>query len=47
MINNRIAMAPIAIAGLVNSDGILTQRAIDYYVAAMQNGTMRKLRGPG
>ena len=30
-IKNRIAMAPMGIAGLVNPDGSLTQRAIDYY----------------
>jgi hypothetical protein len=31
LINNSIAMAPIAIAWLVNPDGTLTQRAMDHY----------------
>ena len=31
-IKNRIAMAPMEIIGMINPDGSLTQRAIDYYV---------------
>jgi len=38
LINNRIAMAHIGIGGLVNPDGTLTQRAIDYYVERTKGG---------
>ena len=38
MIKNRIAMAPIGIFGLINPDGSLTQRAIDYYVERAKGG---------
>jgi len=38
LISNRITMAPMAIAGLVNPDGTLTQRAIDYYVERAKGG---------
>ncbi len=37
-IKNRIAMAPMEIIGMINSDGSLTQRAIDYYVERAKGG---------
>ena len=38
-LKNRIAMAPMGITGLVEPDGRLSQRAIDYYVARAKGGT--------
>ena len=38
-VKNRIAMAPMGIMGLTESDGKLSQRAIDYYVARAKGGT--------
>jgi len=38
LINNRIAMAPMATGGLLNPDGTLTQRAMDYYVERAKGG---------
>jgi 2-enoate reductase len=35
---NRIAMAPIRTGGLVNPDGSLTQRCIDYYLERARGG---------
>ncbi|MFC2042069.1 FAD-dependent oxidoreductase [Chloroflexota bacterium] len=37
-IKNRIAMGPMLIAGLINPDGSLTQRAIDYYIERAKGG---------
>ena len=37
-IKNRIAMAPMGIAGLVNSDGSPGPRAIDYYIERARGG---------
>jgi 2-enoate reductase len=37
-IKNRIAMAPMGLAGLVNSDGSLGSRAIDYYMERVRGG---------
>jgi len=37
-VKNRIVMAPMGIVGLVESDGRLSQRAIDYYVARAKGG---------
>jgi 2-enoate reductase len=37
-IKNRIAMAPMGLAGLVNIDGSLSQRAIDYYIERARGG---------
>ena len=37
-IKNRIVMAPMGIIGLAESDGRLSQRAIDYYVARARGG---------
>jgi 2-enoate reductase len=38
-IENRIAMAPMAILGMWNVDGSLNQRAIDYYLERARGGT--------
>jgi 2-enoate reductase len=38
-IENRIAMAPMAILGMWNLDGSLSQRAIDYYLERARGGT--------
>ncbi|WP_049772663.1 hypothetical protein [Acetohalobium arabaticum] len=38
-IENRIAMAPMAIGGLVTQDGCFTKRARDYYVERAKGGT--------
>ena len=37
-IKNRIAMAPMGIVGLLNPDGSLGQRAIDYYIERARGG---------
>lgn len=37
-IKNRVAMAPMEIIGMINPDGSLTQRAIDYYVERAKGG---------
>lgn len=37
-VKNRIVMAPMGIVGLVELDGTLSQRAIDYYVARAEGG---------
>jgi len=37
-IKNRIAMAPMAIFGLVNLDGTLTKRAVEYYLERARGG---------
>lgn len=37
-IQNRIAMAPMRTGGLVNPDGSLTQRCIDYYLERARSG---------
>jgi 2-enoate reductase len=37
-IKNRVAMAPMGIVGLLNPDGSLGQRAIDYYVERARGG---------
>jgi len=37
-IKNRIAMAPMAITGLVNPDGSLERRGIDYYIERAKGG---------
>ncbi len=37
-IKNRIVMAAMRIAGLVEPDGSLSQRAIDYYIARARGG---------
>jgi len=37
-LKNRIAMAPMGILALVNPDGTLTQRAIDYYLERARGG---------
>jgi 2-enoate reductase len=37
-IKNRIAMAPMAIHGLVNPDGTLTKRAVEYYLERARGG---------
>ncbi len=37
-IKNRITMAPMGIGGLVNSDGSLSQRGIDYFVERAKGG---------
>ena len=39
IVKNRIAMAPMSIGGLVEPDGRLSQRAIDYFVARAKGGT--------
>ncbi len=38
-IKNRIAMAPMGVVGLINPDGSLTQRVVDYYVERAKGGT--------
>ncbi len=38
-LKNRIVMAPMGIGGLVEPDGRLSQRGIDYYVARAKGGT--------
>ena len=38
-IKNRIVMAPMGIGGLVEPDGRISSRAIDYYVARAKGGT--------
>ena len=38
-LKNRIVMAPMNIPGLVESDGTMSQRAIDYYTARAKGGT--------
>lgn len=38
VIKNRTAMAPMGILGLVNPDGTITQRAIDYYTERAKGG---------
>ena len=38
-LKNRIAMAPMSIGGLVEPDGRLSERAIDYYAARAKGGT--------
>ncbi len=38
-IKNRIAMAAIATGGMINSDGTLSQRAVEYYRARIKGGT--------
>ena len=38
-VKNRIVMAPMNIPGLVESDGRMSQRAIDYYAARAKGGT--------
>ena len=38
-IKNRIAMAPLATGGMVNADGTLTHRAVEYYRARIKGGT--------
>ncbi len=38
-LKNRIVMAPVAAVGLVEPDGRLSQRGIDYYVARAKGGT--------
>jgi 2-enoate reductase len=38
-IKNRIAMAPMGVVGLINSDGSPTQRVVDYYVERAKGGT--------
>ena len=37
-IRNRIVMAPMGLAGLVNPDGSLGPRAVDYYVERARGG---------
>jgi 2-enoate reductase len=37
-IKNRVAMAPMGIVGLLNPDGSLGQRAIDYYIERARGG---------
>jgi len=37
-IKNRIAMAPMGIVGLLNPDGTLGQRALDYYIERARGG---------
>ena len=37
-IKNRVAMAPMGIVGLVNSEGSLTQRGIEYYIERARGG---------
>ena len=37
-IRNRVAMAPMGIVGLLNSDGNLGQKAIDYYIERARGG---------
>ncbi|MCK4353672.1 MAG: FAD-dependent oxidoreductase [Dehalococcoidia bacterium] len=37
-LKNRIAMAPMETIGMINPDGSLTQRAIDYYVERAKGG---------
>ena len=37
-IRNRIAMAPMAVVGLLDSDGSLSQRAVDYYIERVRGG---------
>ncbi|MBU2609279.1 MAG: FAD-dependent oxidoreductase [Chloroflexi bacterium] len=37
-LKNRLAMAPMGIVGLVENDGMLTQRAIDYYEERAKGG---------
>ncbi len=39
-LKNRVAMAPMGIMGLTNSDGSLTQRAVDYYLERARGGTI-------
>lgn len=38
LIKNRIAMAPMGIIGLIEPDGMISQRVIDYYVARAKGG---------
>ena len=38
-LKNRIAMAPMTVGGLVEPDGRLSERAIDYFVARARGGT--------
>jgi len=38
LIKNRIAMAPMGIIGLIEPDGRISQRVIDYYVARAKGG---------
>lgn len=38
-VKNRIVMAAMGASGLIEADGSLTQRAIDYYVARAKGGT--------
>ena len=38
-LKNRIAMAPLATGGMINSDGTLTQRAVEYYKERVKGGT--------
>jgi 2-enoate reductase len=55
-VKNRIVMAPMNIPGMVETDGRLSQRGIDYYVARAKGGTgliitagigvTRKFEGP-
>jgi len=37
-IKNRIAMAPMGMVGLINNDGTLSQRTIDYFVERAKGG---------
>ena len=37
-IKNRVAMAPMAVVGLLNPDGSPGQRAIDYYIERARGG---------
>ena len=38
-IKNRIAMAPLATGGMVNYDGTLSHRVVEYYRARIKGGT--------
>jgi 2-enoate reductase len=37
-IKNRVAMAPMGVVGLVNADGSLNARGIDYYIERARGG---------